>query len=142
MRTIIAGTRVPKGLRYTDKFYEELVAKLSDFYRETPIPTEVISGGATGADKAGEMFADKVHRDKVVFHANWNKRGKSAGGDRNYKMADHASRRMESPSSAHLVVLWDMKSSGTKNMMEQAEDFGIKTDIIDCSEIFKKYGEV
>ncbi|MFK5284273.1 hypothetical protein ACI3PL_32305, partial [Lacticaseibacillus paracasei] len=62
---------------------------------------------------------------------------KSAGIIRNKKMAEYASRNLD----GHLVALWDYKSKGTESMIQISKEHGMKIDIIDCREIFEKYGD-
>jgi len=52
--------------------------------------TEIVSGGCTGADRMGERIADRMEIKKIVFQADWNRLGKSAGPVRNMKMAIYA----------------------------------------------------
>ena len=55
-----------------------------------------------------------------TFPANWAEFGKGAGLIRNKKMAKYADA---------LIAFWDGKSKGTKNMIQQAEEFGLKIRI-------------
>jgi len=52
--------------------------------------TEVVSGGAKGADKFGELWALEHKITIKQFHADWDKHGKCAGPIRNKEMADYA----------------------------------------------------
>lgn len=71
---------------------------------------EVVSGGARGADAAGEVWARRQGCAVEVFPADWELYGRGAGPRRNGQMADHADA---------LVALWDGVSSGTKDMIRQ-----------------------
>ena len=51
--------------------------------------TEVVTGGAAGADTCGKQWAEKRWIDTVTFWANWKKHGKSAGFKRNIRMRDY-----------------------------------------------------
>lgn len=77
---------------------------------------EVVSGGARGADKAGEVAARKLGLKVKQFPAKWEKYGKSAGYRRNEEMADYAT---------HVVAFWDGKSRGTKHMIDIAKKRGM-----------------
>lgn len=76
----------------------------------------VVSGGARGADRAGEMWA-KAHGYSIQrMPANWVRYGKLAGRVRNREMALVADA---------VVALWDGESKGTKNMIEVATQMGL-----------------
>lgn len=102
MKTIIAGCR-----DFTDI---HLLKKQLDYYREhTNSITEIVSGGATGADAMGEAYALLNGIPIKGFPANWSKHGKAAGPIRNKEMAEYAD---------CLIAFWDGKSRGTKNMID------------------------
>jgi hypothetical protein len=101
MRTIIAGTR-------TFNDYELLKTKLTEF-RLTHDITEIVSGGAKGADLLGERYAEEYNINLKIFPANWNKHGNAAGPIRNRQMAEYADQ---------LIVFWDGSSKGTENMID------------------------
>lgn len=106
MKTIIAGSRS--------------ISLLSDIRRAVDSSgfkiTEVVSGGARGADALGEMYANAKGIPVKLFPADWNKYGKSAGPVRNAQMAAYAEA---------LIAVWDGESRGTKNMIEQAKLKGL-----------------
>lgn len=80
MKTIIAGGR---KYAFTDDdidFLDTLVGEI----------TEVVSGGAWGADANGECWAKFNDIPVKVFEAQWEKYGKSAGPRRNVEMANYA----------------------------------------------------
>lgn len=52
--------------------------------------TEVVSGGANGADTMGEKIAERLGFPVKRFAADWNKHGKAAGPMRNEQMAQYA----------------------------------------------------
>jgi len=104
MKTIIAGTR-------TFNDYELLVSKLTEF-RLTHDITEIVSGGAIGADRLGEVYAMRNDIPIKPFPANWNKHGNAAGPIRNRQMAEYADQ---------LIVFWDGSSKGTENMIDSMD---------------------
>lgn len=107
MKTIIAG-----GRDFTDfDILWMILCAISD------PPTEIVSGGARGADKLGEKAATDVGIPLKVFRANWDLYGKSAGYKRNVDMAIYADA---------LIAFWDGKSRGTKHMI----DIAIKNNLI------------
>src|ERR1039458_6832707 len=110
MKLIIAGTRT-LNVRMT------LLNSLICTYELDTQITEIVSGGAQGVDKAGELlhkeWSDLCGPDAVKltkFPADWEKHGKSAGHIRNALMANYADA---------LLLIWDGKpgkSPGSSNM--------------------------
>lgn len=76
----------------------------------------IISGGARGADRAGEMWARSNKHPLRVIPAQWGKHGKMAGYMRNRDMVEIADA---------LVALWDGTSKGTWHTIELAKHKGI-----------------
>lgn len=98
MKVIIAGSR-----DITDLYLVEDAVLMSKFEI-----TEVVSGGARGVDKLGEVFANYLSIPVKMFQADWAKFGKSAGHRRNKEMAQY---------SDALIAVWDGVSPGTKSMI-------------------------
>ena len=107
MKTIIAGSR-------TIVDYQALLDAVVDSNFDI---TEVVSGGARGVDKMGEVFAQNNNINLRVFPADWEKHGRKAGILRNIEMGDYADA---------LIALWDGKSRGTKQMIEYATLKGLR----------------
>ena len=105
MKLIIAG-----GRDFTNKFY--MVGCLDSI--STGI-TEVVSGGAMGADTLGERWARDNELPVTHFLPQWAAYGKSAGHLRNKEMAEYAD----------AVALFP-GGKGTASMFKEAE----KTDLI------------
>ena len=82
--------------------------------------TEVVSGGAKGADSLGELFARDMDLSLKRFPADWDKHGRAAGPIRNGEMAGYADA---------LIAMWDGVSTGTANMIKQAKDRGLKVHV-------------
>ncbi len=80
----------------------------------------IISGTATGADRLGEIWADKHNFEVERFPADWERFGKKAGAIRNRQMAEHADL---------CIVFWDGQSRGTLNMIQTARDVGIPVHV-------------
>jgi hypothetical protein len=116
-RLIVAGSRSfsDKKLMLA-KLDKVLASKLAEGYRVT-----VISGGADGADKLGELWAHKFGHGVHRIDAPWHIFGKSAGHIRNEVMAGVADA---------CIVFWDGKSAGTKGMIDKAEKAGIPTRVV------------
>lgn len=103
MRIIVAGGR---------DLHPDLALYILDQLKETeghPVQLmhQLVSGCAHGIDEGGASWARTYKIPVVEFPADWSK-GKSAGPIRNAEMADYAD---------HLVVIWDGKSKGSKNML-------------------------
>ena len=112
MKTIIAGSRSINSYAVVKKAIEESGLEI----------TEIISGHAKGVDSWGELYAQQNNIDLVIFPANWNKYGKSAGYKRNVKMADYADA---------LIAVWDGVSKDTKHMIDIAKEKGLRVFIFD-----------
>ena len=113
-KLIVAG-----GRTFND--YELLKTKLDHLLKNKEIGyVEIVSGGAIGADKLGERYANERGFMLKIFSAKWEVYGKSAGYRRNAEMADYADA---------CVVFWDGKSKGSKHMIDLANKKGIRVVI-------------
>lgn len=102
MKTIIAGGR------------DYLLTK-DDFAWLATLPiTEVVSGGARGADAGGEEYAKYAGLPLTRFIADWQVHGKLAGFIRNMQMAKYAEACVLFPGG-----------SGTAHMRQQAISHGL-----------------
>lgn len=110
MKTIIAGTRTINDI----KILEETINNI-DFNI-----TKVVSGTAKGIDKLGEQWAHNNNISIERYPANWDRYGRSAGYIRNSEMANNAEA---------LIAIWDGKSKGTKNMIQEAKRKGLKVHV-------------
>ena len=106
MKVIIAGGR--------DYNFGQNDINLLDYIATKWSITEVVSGGATGADTGGEMWAKSAGLPVKKFPANWKKYGKIAGPLRNAEMAAYAD----------AVILFP-GGKGTANMFENAKEFNL-----------------
>lgn len=106
MRIIIAGGR---DYRFTIGDVSWL-----DWLKNRVAITEVVSGGATGADTCGEQWAHSSGIPVKRFPANWDLHGKAAGPIRNREMAEYADG----------VILFP-GGRGTDNMADTARKSGI-----------------
>lgn len=105
MRVIIAGSRDFSMLDY---------AMIEDTCWASGYAfTAVISGGASGVDTLGEIFAKKHGIPVERYPADWDRYGKRAGHVRNEYMATRTK-------AEALVAVWDGKSRGTKDMVSLA----------------------
>lgn len=105
MKLIIAGSR---GI----SVFSDFIYGLKSFHNLKI--TEVVSGTATGIDKSGEYYAEHYNIKCVQFPAEWKTEdgeyNAKAGHERNAKMADYADA---------LLLIWDGKSPGSKNMLKE-----------------------
>lgn len=80
MKVIIAGSR-----SIADYKTVELAIEAAQFEID-----EVVSGGATGVDRLGELWAKENEIKMTQFPAFWNIYGRAAGPIRNKEMAEYA----------------------------------------------------
>ena len=106
MKLIIAGSRdlfVPIRLIKELEQFAVYSKVLPDF------ATEIVHGCAEGIDSCGFEFARQDSIPIKTFKPDWDKHGKRAGPIRNSLMAEYAD---------GLLLIWDGKSKGSKNMLE------------------------
>lgn len=110
MKAIIAGSRhLPTSRPYTE-FIDEVVSENKLFDIET-----IIHGCASGVDSAGDEWGSRHLIPRWEFPADWEQYGKAAGHIRNRQMAQ---------AGDILIAIWDGKSKGTKNMIQEMERLG------------------
>jgi len=85
-----------------------------------PDNTDFISGEAKGADSLGKKWALSRGYRVMLFPAQWDIHGKSAGYKRNVEMAEHGT---------HLVAWWNEDSKGTGHMILIANAAGLKVHL-------------
>lgn len=153
LRIIIAGSRffedynlfestMFKVLFHLNKEYPQynilVINKEERLFKINPCSLEIISGMAKGADTLAVRFANKYNLALKEFLADWNNLNVSpcrvitnsygsynalAGHKRNRDMAVYAS---SDDAFGVLVLFWDGKSKGSKNMKSQAVAFGLE----------------
>jgi len=79
--------------------------------------TEVVTGGSGLIDLMAMEYAKYAGLPLTVFYPGWGKLGKFAGPERNKRMALYGDA---------LIYFWDGKSKGTRSMIEEAQDVGLK----------------
>lgn len=119
MKTIIAGCR-----HFIGSIGQRLVWNAINETRWSAVITEIVHGGAVGIDAAAHA-ACEGHWPVKVFPADWKTHGKAAGPIRNRQMADYADA---------LIAVWDGKSRGTANMIEEAKKRGLKVFVYNVTE--------
>ena len=113
MKVIVAGSRT-----FTD--YNKLKQSISDNFDISTI-TQIISGGATGADTLAEQFATENNIEPIILKPEWDKFGKSAGYRRNKDIIDNCD---------VVIAFWNGESPGTKHSINIATKQNKKTIII------------
>jgi len=103
MRLAIVGCRSFQNFEFLEK---TLFEKLKMDYI-----TEIVTGGALGADSLGMAFAKKYEIPLTVFYPDWKKYGRSAGFLRNEVIVKN---------SDHVIAFWDYQSKGTKSTINIA----------------------
>lgn len=91
-------------------------------------PFILISGGAQGADRLAEQFADQYQLEKVIFKAEWSKYGRGAGPVRNKLIMEACDQ---------VVAFWDGKSTGTRQAIQYAEKLGKSVELVMLDRIDK-----
>lgn len=116
MKVIIAGSR-----NITDYNMIEQVISKSKFNI-----TEVVCGCAIGVDRVGQQWAKNNSIKIEEMPANWNKHGRAAGPIRNSEMAKYADAA---------IIIWDGKSPGSKNMIDQMRRLNKPYELYDLSQV-------
>jgi hypothetical protein len=93
--------------------YSLLKEKLDQINAETPIK-KIISGGAVGADKLGEFYAEENNLKTKIFIPDWKKYGRGAGIIRNEDIIKNSDK---------VIAFWDGKSKGTLSSIKLAEKY-------------------
>lgn len=86
-----------------------------------PQITEIVSGGARGADAMAESYAKAHGFPCTVYPADWEKHGRKAGFLRNRQIVDHADM---------VLALWDGESKGTGMTIDLAKRKGVPLVIV------------
>lgn len=136
MRIIIAGSRDFNDYKILFRKCNEIFAQLSEeglltgSINEDVKNMEIVSGGARGADKLGELFAKEYDIKVKQFIPDWDTYGKSAGYRRNAEMALYAKK-----DNGVLIAFWDGTSKGTNNMINLAKKHGLKVHVVNYKDV-------
>jgi hypothetical protein len=111
MKVAIIGSRdfsnLPEMFKYLDMKKDKI--------------TEVVSGGAKGADSCAQQWAKERGKKCVTFYANWHPEGKGGTYD---KGAGFKRNRLIVEEADKVYAFWDGSSKGTQNSMELAVNMG------------------
>lgn len=113
MKVLVCG-----GRDFNDAEY---VFHILDGLHVAELITQVISGGARGADTLGERWAVTRHVELRRFPAEWDKYGGSAGPRRNQQMIDEG--------QPDMVVAFP-GGKGTQDMVRRAHLHGIRVEVL------------
>lgn len=89
-----------------DKALKDMMTDYDTYY-----VIHIVSGGARGADALAEKYAKEREYDMIVFPADWNTYGKSAGYKRNALMQETISQYP----NRMCIAFWDGMSKGTQH---------------------------
>jgi hypothetical protein len=105
MKVIIAGSRIFNNYKLLESTVNNLHLDIS----------EIVCGGAKGADTLGADYANKYKIPIKYFIPKWNINGlynPKAGFERNREMAIYAD----------YLIAFDMNTNGTKNMIYEMKE--------------------
>ena len=111
MKLAIIGSR-------TFSNWELLVTELDPYLEKVEL---VISGGASGADRLGERWANLNNIETLIFPANWKKFGRRAGPIRNLNIIKNCDM---------CIAFWDGISTGTAHSISLCNKYNKKVKII------------
>ena len=114
MKVLVCG-----GRKFDD---HKLVFNILDKINRVEKITEIINGGAKGADTLGRVWARTRHININTFDADWNNHGNSAGPIRNERMLKEG--------APDLLVAFP-GGPGTRDMIMQAKRRGVPIIIVD-----------
>lgn len=83
--------------------------------------THMVSGGAKGADKLGEVWAKEHNVPTIIHRAEWSLFGRRAGMMRNSKIIDDAD---------VVIAFWDGVSKGTDDSIKKAKKAGKRVHVV------------
>ena len=118
MRLIVCGSRSFVNYTLLARTLDRLTAKLD---RKKLV---IVSGHAKGADQLGERWCRERLVPYQIYHAEWEKYGKSAGYKRNAEMIASCTVK------DGVVAFWDGKSAGTQATIEMARKAGLRVVVV------------
>ena len=116
LRILVCG-----GRRFDD--YDLLEKTINDVIAEAGrTDIEIVSGHCVGADKLGELYAEKHNAQVKIFPAEWKKYGKRAGPMRNKQMVDYIS----GFKNKIVIAFVSANTKGTRNTITLAKKANIR----------------
>lgn len=87
--------------------------------------TEIVSGGAQGADSLGKLYALDKGLKLIEYYPKWSEFGKKAGFIRNKLIIQNAD---------IVIAFWNKTSKGTLNSIELAKEYKKELHIVEYDE--------
>lgn len=116
LRILVCG-----GRHFDD--YALLEKTIDDIVAENCLKgVEIVSGHCDGADKLGELYAEKHFSALKIFPAEWKKYGKRAGPMRNKQMVDYIS----GFKNKIVIAFVSENTKGTRNTIALAKKANIR----------------
>jgi hypothetical protein len=119
-----------------DRYWSDRAA-IHQVLKDLPEGSVVIQGECRGVDLTAKSVAQALGFEVECYPADWDKYGKAAGPIRNKQMLEEG--------KPDIVVAFhdDIdRSRGTKNMLKQAEEAGIPTEVKNSLGVQLRKGEV
>ena len=91
--------------------WEKLLMELEEYL---PFVKTIVSGGASGADRLAERWAEKNGLDVVLYLPDFSRYGRGAYRERNKKIVEV---------SDFVVAFWDGRSKGTKMTLNYCNSY-------------------
>lgn len=98
------------------------------YIKSLPVGSEVIQGGARGADL---LARDAAHKLQIPYHtypAQWSRHGRAAGPIRNRQQFDRHAHELDAVTAFHADIY---SSKGTKDMVNYALGKGVPCSLWD-----------
>lgn len=125
---LIAGSRTYDDYDEFCKITDKMLFNIKQLYN-----IEIVQGGANGADKFAEIYANNHAYKCTLFKADWDKHGKSAGYIRNSEMHNY----IKQFEHRGCLCFWDGESKGTQHNFKLANDISTPLRIYNYTN--KKY---
>lgn len=114
-RVAVIGSR---GAQPTARNYMKIVNFLTEHNA-----TEVVTGGAKGADQLAENVAEELGLKLTIYYPDYKRWKRSAPHLRNDEILANCE---------EVLALWDGESRGTASVMNKAEKLGKKCTVMNC----------
>ena len=112
MKLAVVGSRT-----FTDRALMRSI--LAGMVRDREV-TEIVSGGARGADRMAEDIAHGLGVKVTIFYPDWDRFGNRAGFLRNYEIEEY---------SDACIAFWDGESAGAKMTIDLFKEKGKPIDV-------------
>lgn len=122
-RLIVAGSRRFANYQAVSLVLDKMLEEKKKTHRVI-----IVSGAAQGPDTLGRAYALEHGFPLEIYEADWDNVGRSAGYRRNEEMG-----RV----SDALLAFWDLKSTGTKHMIEWMHKAGKPVRVAEVDTIFQ-----